>query len=34
MAMETVKKIITLFEGKVPQNVLNPEVLKSLKLKE
>jgi len=34
MAMETVKKIITLFEGKIPQNVLNPEVLKSLKLKE
>jgi phosphoglycerate dehydrogenase-like enzyme len=34
LAMETVKKIITLFEGKVPQNVLNPEVLKSLKLKE
>jgi lactate dehydrogenase-like 2-hydroxyacid dehydrogenase len=32
MAMETVKKVITLFEGKVPENVLNPEVLKKLKL--
>jgi len=27
MAMETVKKIITFFEGKVPENVLNPEAL-------
>jgi phosphoglycerate dehydrogenase-like enzyme len=32
MAMETVKKVITLFEGKIPENVLNPEVLKKLKL--
>jgi D-3-phosphoglycerate dehydrogenase / 2-oxoglutarate reductase len=32
MAMETVKKVITLFEGKVPENVLNPEVLKKLGL--
>jgi phosphoglycerate dehydrogenase-like enzyme len=32
MAMETVKKVITLFEGKVPENVLNPEVLKKLRL--
>ncbi len=32
MAMETVKKVITLLEGKVPENVLNPEVLKKLKL--
>ncbi|OGQ00009.1 MAG: hypothetical protein A2Z51_10680, partial [Deltaproteobacteria bacterium RBG_19FT_COMBO_52_11] len=31
MAMETVKKIITLFDGKAPENVLNPEVLKNLK---
>jgi len=31
MAMETVKKIITLFDGKDPDNVLNPEVLKNLK---
>jgi len=34
MAMETVKKIITVFEGKVPENVLNPEVFKSLKPRE
>ena len=33
MAMETVKKVITLLEGKVPENVLNPEVLDKLKLK-
>ncbi len=33
MAMETVKKVITLLEGKkVPENVLNPEVLKKLNL--
>jgi glyoxylate reductase len=32
MAMETVKKVITLLEGKVPDNVLNPEVLKKLEL--
>jgi D-3-phosphoglycerate dehydrogenase len=32
MAMETVRKVITLLEGKVPENVLNPEVLKKLKL--
>jgi len=30
MAMETVKKIITLFEGRVPENVLNPEVIKKI----
>jgi len=30
MAMETVQRVITVFEGKVPENVLNPEVLKSL----
>ncbi|MGC8809531.1 MAG: phosphoglycerate dehydrogenase [bacterium] len=29
MAMETVKKIIAYFSGKIPENVLNPEVLKS-----
>jgi len=29
MAMETVKKVITFFEGKIPENVLNPEVLKN-----
>jgi hypothetical protein len=28
-----VKKVITLLEGKVPENVLNPEVLDKLKLK-
>jgi D-3-phosphoglycerate dehydrogenase len=33
MAMETVKKIIAFFEGKVPPHVLNPEVLKGPKLK-
>lgn len=33
MAMETVKKIIAFFEGRVPENVLNPEVLKGLNLK-
>jgi hypothetical protein len=32
MAMETVKKVITLLEGRIPENVLNPEVLKKLKL--
>ncbi len=32
MAMETVKKVITFLEGKVPENVLNPEVLKRLRL--
>ena len=32
MAMETVSKVIALFQGKVPQNVLNPEVLKKLEL--
>jgi len=32
MAMETVRKVITLLEGKVPENVLNPDVLKKLKL--
>jgi len=32
MAMETVRKVITLLEGKVPENVLNPEVFKKLKL--
>lgn len=32
MAMETVNKIITLFKGKIPDNVLNPEVLKKIKL--
>ncbi len=32
MAMETANKLITFFRGKAPQNVLNPEVLKSLKL--
>jgi phosphoglycerate dehydrogenase-like enzyme len=33
MAMETVRKVITFFQGKVPENVLNPEVLKKLELK-
>lgn len=32
MAMETVKKVITLLGGKIPENVLNPGVLKKLKL--
>jgi len=31
MAMETVNKVITFFQGRVPENVLNPEVLKKLK---
>jgi len=29
--METVNKVITFFQGRVPENVLNPEVLKKLK---
>ncbi len=33
MAMETVNKIITLFKGKTPPHVLNPEVLKGLNLR-
>jgi phosphoglycerate dehydrogenase-like enzyme len=33
MAMETAQKIITVFAGKIPKNVLNPEVLKSLELR-
>ena len=33
MAMETVQRVITVFQGKVPENVLNPEVLKSLELR-
>ena len=32
MAMETVNKVITFFQGKVPGNVLNPAVLKKMKL--
>lgn len=32
MAMETVRKVIAFFQGKVPENVLNPEVLKKLEL--
>ncbi|MCX5915449.1 MAG: phosphoglycerate dehydrogenase [Deltaproteobacteria bacterium] len=32
MAMETVKKVITFFQGKVPENVLNPDVVKKLEL--
>jgi len=32
MAMETVHKVITVFEGKIPENVLNPEVLKRREL--
>ena len=32
MAMETVNKVIIFFRGKVPQNVLNPDVLKKLEL--
>jgi len=31
MAMETVKKIIAYFSGKIPENVLNPEVFKKNK---
>jgi lactate dehydrogenase-like 2-hydroxyacid dehydrogenase len=33
MAMETVKKVITFFQGRAPENVLNPDVLKKLELK-
>lgn len=33
MAMETVKKIITYFSGKIPEDILNPEVLQRGKLK-
>ena len=33
MAMETVKKVIAFFKGQVPENVLNPEVLKRLEMK-
>ena len=33
MAMETVRKIITVFEGGIPENILNPEVLEKLSLK-
>jgi phosphoglycerate dehydrogenase-like enzyme len=33
MAMETVNKVITFFQGKAPENVLNPDVLKKLELK-
>jgi hypothetical protein len=33
MAMETVRKIITVFQGKVPDDVLNPEVLPKLHLR-
>ena len=32
MAMETVNKVITFFQGKAPQNVLNPDVLRKLEL--
>ena len=32
MAMETVTKIIQFFQGKVPESVLNPKVLKGLEL--
>ena len=32
MAMETVNKVITFFQGKAPENVLNPDVLKKLEL--
>jgi len=31
MAMETVKKIIAYFSGKIPENVLNPEIFKKNK---
>jgi lactate dehydrogenase-like 2-hydroxyacid dehydrogenase len=27
MAMDTVEKVIAFFEGKVPEHVLNPDVL-------
>jgi lactate dehydrogenase-like 2-hydroxyacid dehydrogenase len=33
MAMETVNKVITFFNGKVPENVLNPDVLRKLELR-
>jgi D-3-phosphoglycerate dehydrogenase len=33
MAMETVQKVITVFEGRIPENVLNPEVSEKLSLK-
>jgi phosphoglycerate dehydrogenase-like enzyme len=33
MAMATVEKIITFFAGRIPQNVLNPEVLERLPLR-
>ena len=33
MAMETVKKIIALFKGQIPERVLNPEVLKRFEMK-
>jgi lactate dehydrogenase-like 2-hydroxyacid dehydrogenase len=33
MAMETVNKVITFFQGKAPENVLNPDVLKKLEPK-
>ena len=33
MAMETVNKIITFFQGKIPENVLNPDVLRKLELR-
>jgi len=33
MAMETVRKVIQVLEGKIPENVLNPEVLKRLELR-
>jgi len=32
MAMETVNKVITFFQGRAPENVLNPDVLKKLEL--
>ena len=32
MAMETVNKVIIFFQGKAPENVLNPDVLKKLEL--
>jgi D-3-phosphoglycerate dehydrogenase / 2-oxoglutarate reductase len=33
MAMETVKKIIALFKGQIPESILNPEVLKRFEMK-
>jgi phosphoglycerate dehydrogenase-like enzyme len=33
MAMETVEKVITFFAGRVPDNVLNPELLRKTSLK-